>query len=262
MLKRKLFLTLLCYLVTIVVFAQTKRVEGVVFDETGEPLIGAAVIVKGNAQIGVVTDADGKFVLPNVPQSATKLVVSYLGLTTQEVNANGKIKVIMTSDQTLLQETVVVAFGEQKRSAFTGSAAVLDSKKIEQKQVTNVLSALQGEASGVQMVNNSGDPNATPTLRIRGFSSISAGADPLIIVDGAPYDGGWNNLNPADVANITVLKDAASAALYGARGANGIVLITTKKANAGDAVITLDAKMGAVNRIKRDYETIDNVGQY
>jgi len=241
---------------------QTRSVTGQVTDSNGEPVVGATVIVKGNSRIGVLTDIDGRFVLNNVPSNASRLVVSFVGMATQEVDAKAKVMVQLEEEQTLLEETVVVAFGEQKRSAFTGSAAVLDSKKIEQKQLTNVISALQGEAAGVQMINNSGDPTATPELRIRGFSSISAGKDPLIIVDGSPYEGGLNNLNPADVSNITVLKDAASSALYGARGANGIVLITTKKAQTGNAQITVNAKIGASTRIKRDYQTISNVGQY
>lgn len=245
-----------------IAFAQSTKVSGIVTDVNGEPIIGATVVVKGNSKVGALTDMEGRFVLDKLPEGATRLVVSYVGMSPKEVEAKSNLSVVLEEESTMLEETVVVAFGEQKRSAYTGSAAVLDAKKIEQKQVTNVISALQGEAAGVQMVNNSGDPTATPELRIRGFSSISAGKDPLIIVDGAPYDGGWNNLNPADVANITVLKDAASAALYGARGANGIVLITTKKATAGDATITVDAKMGAVKRIERDYETIDNIGQY
>ena len=124
------------------------------------------------------------------------------------------------------------------------------------------MSALQGEAAGVQMVNNSGDPTATPSIRVRGFSSISAGKDPLIVVDGAPYDGGWNNLNPADVASVTVLKDASSTALYGARGANGVIMVTTKRSAQGQAVVTLDARLGSNIRISRDYETIKNPALY
>jgi len=236
------------------------KVQGTVVSSDGEPLPGASVRVEGTSQ-GVLTDIDGRFNMSDL-KPGTKLTISYIGMKSKTVVAKAGLKIVLEDQQTAMDEIVVTAFGEQKRSAFTGSAAVVDSKKLEQKQLTNVIGALQGEAAGVQMINNSGDPTGTPEIRIRGFSSINAGNDPLIIVDGSPYDGGWNNLNPADVASVTVLKDAASAALYGARGANGIIMITTKRAQMGTAAITFDAKWGATSRIQRDYETIDNVGQY
>ena len=124
------------------------------------------------------------------------------------------------------------------------------------------MSSLKGEAAGVQIIDNSGEPGATPSIRVRGFSSISAGQSPLIIVDGAPYDGGWNNLNPADVASVTVLKDASSTALYGARGANGVIMVTTKHAQVGNARISVDMRWGTNSRIKRYYETIDDPVKY
>lgn len=233
---------------------------GKVKDTNGEAITGAYIKVKGGKAVGI-TDYDGNFSLTGV-KAGDKLEITYVGMKPQVVSAKMGMNVILEEESAALNEVMVTAFGEQKRSAFTGSAAVIDSKKLEKKQLTNVLSGLQGEAAGVQMVNNSGDPTATPEIRIRGFSSISAGKDPLIIVDGSPYDGGWNNINPADVASVTVLKDAASAALYGARGANGIIMVTTKKAQSGDATITVDTKWGGTTRIKRDYETINDVGQY
>jgi len=243
-------------------YGQSKRVEGVVTDDTGQPVTGATVIVKGHPTVGVITDIDGKFVLNGIPEGSKQLVISFIGMETAEVNIKPKVSVSLLNDERLLEETIVVAFGEQKKSSFTGSAAVVDSKKLETKQLTNVISGLQGEAAGVQMANNSGDPNSTPAIRIRGFSSINAGNDPLIIVDGAPYDGGWNNLNPNDVESVTVLKDAASNALYGARGANGVIMITTKKGQAGKATITFDLKWGANSRLNRDYNTITEPGLY
>jgi TonB-linked SusC/RagA family outer membrane protein len=236
------------------------KVEGVVLDENGESIIGASVLVKGTSK-GIVTDMDGKFVLQDVKSGAI-VSVSYVGMTTAEVKAAAKMKVVLTSNTEVLDEVVVVAFGEQKKSSFTGSAGVVGGEKLATRQLTNVMDALSGSVAGVQTVSSSGSPDATPTIRVRGISSISAGNDPLIIVDGAPYEGGWNNLNPSDVASVTVLKDAASNALYGARGANGVILVTTKKADAGNAVITLDAKWGNNHRIVRDYQTIRNVGQY
>ncbi|MGN1229373.1 MAG: SusC/RagA family TonB-linked outer membrane protein [Prevotella sp.] len=240
--------------------AQTISIKGVVVDENDEGVIGASVMVKGTSK-GTATDTEGQFKLADIDKGAM-LVISYVGMKTVQQHAKPTMKIVMESESSQLDEVMVVAFGKQTRSSFTGSATMMDSKKLEQKQMTNAISALQGEAAGVQMTNNSGDPTATPSLRIRGFSSLNAGKDPLIIVDGAPYDGGWNNLNPNDVASMTVLKDAASNALYGARGANGVILITTKKAKMGEATISLDAKWGVNSRIERDYDLITDPGQY
>lgn len=162
----------------------------------------------------------------------------------EETAIKPNLKIVLKTDVQQMGEVLVVAFGEQKKAAFTGSAGVVKAENISTRQVTNVVDALNGKVAGVQMINASGAPDATPEIRIRGLSSINAGKDPLIILDGIPYDGGWNNINPSDVESLTVLKDAASNALYGARGANGVIMITTKKAKAGDAVVTLDAKWG------------------
>ena len=181
----------------------------------------------------------------------------------QEVKIQPNMCITMITNSEMLDEVMVVAFGTAKKSAFTGSATVLDNTKLEQSQVTSVTSALAGAVPGVTLTSNSGDPSSSPTIRIRGFSSINAGNDPLIIVDGAPYSGDLGNLNPNDVASMTVLKDAASNALYGARGANGVVIITTKSADKhGDAVVTFDAKWGANSRALQNYDVIDNPGQY
>lgn len=242
---------------------QSYVITGSVIDESGEPIMGATIIETVHTENGSSTDLDGHFSLKASGKSVS-VKVSYIGYRTQTVTiSEGKNNSItLSEDQEVLEEVMIVAFGEQKRSAFTGSASVIDTKKLENKQLTNALIGLQGEAAGVQMSDVSGDPTSTPTIRIRGFSSINAGNDPLIILDGAPYEGGWNNLNPADIENMTVLKDAASAALYGARGSNGVIMITTKKAKAGNSTITFDSKWGASSRIARDYETITDPGQY
>jgi len=240
-------------------------IKGTVIDEAGDPIIGASVIEDGNPTNGVPTDMQGQFSLKASGQS-TKVKISYIGYQQKVVTITaGKTnRIVLQETSESLDNVMVVAFGEQKRSAFTGSASVIDSKIIENKQLTNVLSGLQGEAAGVQMLNNSGDPTAAPTIRVRGFSSINAGQDPLIVLDGVAFEGGWNNINPNDIESVTVLKDAASAALYGARGSNGVIMITSKKAqlNAGKTTISVDAKWGASSRIERDYETISNPGQY
>lgn len=221
----------------------TGAYNGSVVDENGEPLVGAQVKVKGT-HIVVATDVDGKFSLPASVKAGAPVEVSFVGMEPQSVKAGSGMRVSMKPTQEQLDEVLVVAFGQQKKSSFTGSAGVVKADILDKKQLTNVFSGLQGEVAGVQMTNTSGSPTSTPSFAIRGFSSINAGTSPLIIVDGAPYDGGWNNLNPNDVESITVLKDAASNALYGARGANGVIMVTTKHGANEKATITFDAQMG------------------
>ena len=195
--------------------------------------------------------------------SAKTLVISYIGMESQTVTIKPNLKVVLKTNSEMLDEVMVVAFGTAKKSAFTGSAKVVDAEKLEKSQVTSVTNALAGAVPGVTLTSNDGAPGATSSIKIRGFSSINAGNDPLIVVDGAPYSGDLSNLNPNDVESMTVLKDAASNALYGARGANGVVIITTKKANQkGDAVVTFDAKWGANTRALQHYDVITDPGQY
>lgn len=182
---------------------------------------------------------------------------------TQEVGIKSHVKVTMRSDAEMLEEVMVVAFGTAKKSAFTGSAKVIGAEKLEQSQVTSVTDALAGAVPGVTLTSNNGAPGATASIRIRGFSSLNAKNDPLIIVDGAPYSSDLGNINPNDVESMTVLKDAASNALYGARGANGVVIITTKRANTnGEAKVTFDAKWGANTRALKKYDVISDPGMY
>ena len=243
------------------VMAQSSgQIGGQVIDENGDPVIGAQVKVKG-AKTGTVTDANGHFSLPDAKKGDI-IVINYLGMDTRTMKATPGMKVSMQQQDHQLDEVLVVAFGQQKKSSFTGSAGVVKSDALDKKQLTNVFSGLQGEIAGVQMTNTSGSPTATPTFAIRGFGSINAGTSPLIIVDGAPYDGGWNNLNPNDVESITVLKDAASNALYGARGANGVIMITTKQGSHERATITFDAKWGSNSRATEDYDRITDPAQY
>ena len=214
--KRKLMLLLACLFVGIgLVTAQTQKVTGVVIsEEDGQPVIGASVLVKGT-QLGTITDVDGKFELPNVPSSAKTLVVSYIGMQTQEVDIQPSMKILLRSNTEVLDEVMVVAYGTAKKSAFTGSATVVSSEEIGKIQSSNVANALTGKVAGVQLNTSSGQPGATtPSIRVRGISSINAGSDPLIILDGAPYDGDLNNISSQDIESMTVLKDAASNALY------------------------------------------------
>ncbi len=195
--------------------------------------------------------------------SAKTLVVSYIGMQEQKVTIRPNLKVMMKANTELLDEVVVTAYGTAKRSSFTGSASVVPSEEIGKIQTSNVANALNGKVSGVQLNNASGQPGSnSPSIRIRGISSINAENDPLVILDGVPYDGDLNNLSSQDIESMTVLKDAASNALYGARGANGVIMITTKKGSTGQAKVTVDAKWGANSRATRDYDMITDPGQY
>ena len=208
--------------------AQTNVTGTVISKEDGQPIIGATVQIVGSGS-GTVTDVDGKFML-NMPHNKKLLRISYVGMEPLDIEAKPVMKVVMTPLPSSLDEVIVVAYGTAKKSAFTGSAGLLKEDEIGKVQVTNPVDALRGKVSGVQMTRQPGQPGVSnPTILIRGISSINSGTAPLIILDGVPFDGDMNTLNPADIESETVLKDAASAALYGARGANGVIIITTNK---------------------------------
>ena len=201
--------------------------------------------------------------LPRYWLSPATLIVSYVGMQEQKVAVKPNVTVYLKSNTELLDEVMVVAYGTAKKSSFTGSASVVQSEEIGKIQTSNVANALEGKVAGVQLNNASGQPGATtPTIRIRGISSINAGNDPLIILDGSPYNGDLNNISSQDIESMTVLKDAASNALYGARGANGVIIITTKKGKAGRATVTVDAKWGSNSRASRDYNYVKDPAQY
>ena len=244
--------------------AQTSQVSGVVYSEAdGEPVIGASVLVVGTNQ-GVATDIDGKFVISDVPASATTLRVSYIGMATQEVKIlRGKtIKVTLTEDGMALDDVMVVAYGTVKKSAFTGSASVVDAEKLEDRQVSNVTNALSGTMAGVQTTYSSGQPGSSATVRIRGIGSLYASNNPLYVVDGVPFDGDISSINASDIESMSVLKDAAAAALYGARGANGVIMVTTKKGKTHDARISFDAKWGINERQLPNYDVLESANTY
>ncbi len=257
--KRKLTLLLACLFIGIgLVTAQTKKVTGVVIsEEDGQPVIGASVLVKGT-QIGVITGIDGDFTLTNVPSSAKTLQVSYIGMETQEVAIKPNVKIVLKADNKMLDEVVVVAYGTAKKESLTGSISVVDSKKIEKRISTSVTGALEGSAPGVQVNNTYGEPGKAPSVRIRGFGTIVSGAsNPLYVVDGVPFDGNIAELNPNDIESMSILKDAASAALYGNRAANGVILITTKNGHgSGKPSITLQINQGIYNRGLPEYERL------
>ncbi len=242
-------------------FAQGQRVTGTVTDETGAPVIGAAVVVEGTTR-GTSTDVAGYY---QIQASAdANLVVSYLGYQTQTVAVAGRstVDVVLVTDSEQIEEVVVQAFGVAKKEAFTGSAATIKSDELTKTQSSSVANALQGKVAGLQTSQGSGALGSEPTIRIRGIGSINAGNDPLWVVDGVPYEGDLNNLNMADIETMTVLKDAASNALYGARGANGVIMVTTKRAKAGDARVNFDAKWGVNMRARQLYDYTRDPGQY
>lgn len=258
--KAKICLFLLMLLIGFqTVLSQSMKVTGTVLDENGVPIVGASVLVKGTDK-GQITDLDGKFQFSGL-KSSDILVISFVGMKKTEVTAKSSLTVTLQQETELLEEVIVTAFGTAKKSAFTGSATVLNSGKIEQKQITNVMSSLIGEVPGLQIAPTT-SPGSTSSILIRGEGSIQAGNDPLIVLDGMPYQGQWNDINPQDVESITVLKDAASNALYGSRGANGVIMITTKSGQKGKATVTLDAKWGVNSRSLPDYDRIDNPGEY
>lgn len=261
---KKILFLLVCALMSVnMVFAQTRQVTGTVIDsETGEPLIGAQVKVEGTT-IGALTDLDGKFTLRNLPRSAEQVVVSYMGMNTVKAYIKPHMAITLTANAQDMNEVMVVAYGTQTKSSFTGSASIVGADEIAKVQVTNAVDALRGKAAGVQIYNSSGQPGGTPSIRIRGFNSLVAGQAPLLVVDGSPFDGTLNDINPTDVESMTVLKDAASTALYGARGGNGVILITTKNgARNKDAQVTLEAKWGSNMRGDRNYDVINNPAGY
>ena len=262
----RLVLTAFLMAVSVAAFAQkTITVTGTVKDaSTGEPLSGAAVLIKGTPQ-GVVADADGRYSV-NVAPDGT-LGFTTIGFKEAEVAVNGRsvIDVALDPDITVLDETIVIAYGTATRSSFTGSASMVKSEAIEKNVSTNATSALAGTTSGVQIISSNGDPTKnTPTIRIRGIGSISAGTSPLIVVDGVPYsnDFSLNDINPNDIESMSVLKDASASAIYGHRGANGVILITTKKGSGQDAVVKFDARLGSNSRLIPQYDVIDNPAQY
>lgn len=256
-------LSLLMVIGVSAVFAQTKAITGTVTgSEDGEPIPGATVFVKGTT-VGTVTLFDGTYSL-NVPADAQILVFSFIGMETQEIEVAGRstINVALASSSIAMDEVIVVAYGTSTKGSFTGSAAVLGSDKLEKRQVANISNALSGTMAGVQILSSNGQPGESADVRIRGVGSINAEMDPLYVVDGVPFDGDLSSLSSSDIESMTVLKDAASTALYGARGANGIIMITTKKGSKGKTNVSLDAKVGVNSRAVKNYEVLTSPKNY
>ncbi|MBA4141265.1 MAG: SusC/RagA family TonB-linked outer membrane protein, partial [Segetibacter sp.] len=242
-------------------YAQSRTITGSVTDEKGTPLNGVSVVVKG-ANTGVNTDQNGQFTIP-VTSSAQTLVISYIGFTTHELSLTSKTSyaVSLQSSSQSLDEVVVVAYGTAKKGSITGSVAQIGAKDLEQRPLTNVVSALAGAAPGIQLSAGSGQPGEPPAVRIRGFGSINASNSPLYVVDGVPYDYAISNLNADDIESISVLKDASASSLYGARAANGVIQITTKKGKKDRTQLQISVAQGAVSRGIPEYDRV-NAFQY
>lgn len=257
--KRKLFLlTTFLFIGLGLVSAQVKKVTGMVTSaDDGMPIIGASVLVDGTT-VGTVTDFDGKYTIDNLPSGAKTVTVSYIGYKAQTLAIKAVLNVVLKSDTEQLDEVVVVAYGTQKKESLTGSVSIVDKKKIEKRVVSNVTSALEGATPGVQVNNTYGEPGAAPSIIIRGFGSVTGSNAPLYVVDGVPYVGNIAELNPSDIESLSVLKDAASSALYGNRAANGVVLITTKRGR-GEAKpqITLKVNQGSYKRGLPEYDRLN-----
>lgn len=269
---KKLTYLLLCIFTSIgLVSAQTTSVRGVVISgEDNEPIIGASVLAKGTT-VGTVTDIDGAFSL-NVPNSAKALVISYIGMETQEVAVASNVRVVLQSDTQDLDEVIVVAYGTVKKASFTGSASVVKADEIT-SQKESFVKSLQGKVAGIRVGGSTGDPGSNQNIQIRGIGSISASSQPLYVIDGIPVTSDSDatttlksqsvlaSINPDDIQSLTVLKDAAASSLYGSRAANGVILITTKQGQRGKTKITYNMETGWTKMAVEDQYTPMNASE-
>lgn len=252
-LKRWSIVTLFFLCVSNFMLAQGIKVKGVVTDTTNEPLIGAAVTVKGTST-GTITDFDGNFII-DVSSNDDVLVISYIGFTPKEVKVAGKtvINVVLGEDVKALDEVVVVGYGVQKKSHLTGSVTKVETDGLSDLPASRIDQVLQGKIAGVQITNTTSEAGVAPRIRVRGMGSISASSEPLVVVDGFPVADGLAFVDMNDVASIEVLKDAASSAIYGSRGANGVILITTKSGTSDKPKYSFKSSWG----VKSAYKTPD-----
>tara|TARA_R110001606_G_scaffold263212_1_gene411861 strand:- start:1768 stop:4947 length:3180 start_codon:yes stop_codon:yes gene_type:complete len=258
--KFKRFLTLFLALVVQITFAQEKTVSGTV-SETSGPLPGVSVSVKGTVN-GTETDFNGKYTIKTKP--GDMLVFRYLGYKTVEkkIGNSNVIDVSLEEDLSALDEVVIVAYGTQSRASLTGSVSVIDAKQIEAATFSNPVKSLEGLVSGLRIIQADGQPGSDPIIRIRGFGSINADSAPLIVLDGVPYTGSLNSINPQDIASTSVLKDASSTSLYGNKASNGVLLITTKKGKKNRTLVSVDTRIGITQRGAKDYDVIQTPGEF
>lgn len=240
------------------VAVSARTISGTVTDQTGETIISASVMVKGTT-IGTVTDFDGNYVL-DVPDDAKVLVFSYIGLQTEEVNITGNvINVVLKENSEVLEEVVVTGYGTTKKRDLVTSVASVSSEQLKDIPVTSAAEALQGKLSGVSVTTTEGSPDADVKIRVRGGTSLTQSSDPLYIVDGFPVSS-IADIAPSDIASMDVLKDAAATAIYGAQGANGVIIITTKDADSNDDKMTFHVDYSGFvgwKKIAKKYDVMD-----
>ena len=233
------------------------RIRGIVSDEQGESIIGATIIVKGQPEIGTTSDVDGRFTLEVPPRSYIE--VSFIGYHTQTIRVHRRMSnypVVLKEDNQLLEEVVVIGYGTVKKSDLTGSVAGVNTRQFKNQPVRRVEDVLQGRAAGVEVTASSGLPGAGMKVRVRGTTSINKSSDPLYVIDGMISPSGLGGLNPNDIQSMEVLKDASSTAIYGSRGANGVILITTKGGTEGRARVSLDANV-SISTLRKQYELMN-----
>jgi len=260
--KKTLLLSIFLWLIAMVpLLAQDRAITGKVTGDDGSTLPGVNIAIKGSKN-GTNTDVDGAFKL-NVSPNAV-LVVSSVGYSTQEVRVGNRsvVNISLQATSSTLDEVVVTTFGSTKKTSFTGSSAKIGAEKLAVRPITNIGQALEGIAAGVTTTSTGGQPGSSPAVRIRGFGSISSSNDPLYVVDGVPYSASIANLNNDDIESITVLKDAASTALYGARAANGVVMVTTKKGLKGKNTINIKYTKGFNTRAMPEYDRVGAADYY
>jgi len=233
-----------------------RTIKGIIYDEQGETIIGASVLIKGEETTGTTSDMDGKFTL-SVPQGST-LVISYIGYHPQEIKIRKRtaLHVILKEDNQLLEEVVVVGYGTVKKSDLTGSVSGVSTRQFKNQPVKRVENILQGRTPGVEVTATSGVPGAGMKVRVRGTTSINKSSDPLYVIDGIISSSGLDGINPSDIQSMEVLKDASSTAIYGSRGSNGVILITTKGGSEGKASITFDASVG-LSTVRKQYDLLN-----
>src|SRR5690554_251845 len=242
-------------------FAQEKTIMGTVTSAEYGALIGAAVTVDGTTR-GTQTDENGVFSIS--AQQGDVLTVSYVGMKDSKINVgvSNVYNVAMQTQERTIEEVVIVAYGAQTKESITGSVASIKSKEISKIVTGNVTQGLVGKVAGVQVTNGTGMPGDGATIRIRGIGSLSVGTPPLYVVDGIPFYGNINSINTQDIESMTILKDASAAALYGSRGASGVIIITTKKGREGESLITVDSRVGFATRAVKDYDFVDSPSSY
>lgn len=230
---------------------KTKTISGTIIDESGEPVIGASVVVEGTGN-GTITNVDGQYALANVPENAS-IIISFIGYRTSVLKANDHAlaKVILKEDSKLLDEVVVIGYGVQNKRDVSTSISSVKSDQLADNSASDFRQALAGKMPGVQVTLPSGDPEGSVSIRVRGVSTVNAGSDPLYIIDGVPMERGFSNLNNNDIESVEVLKDASSAAIYGSRGSNGVILITTKQGKSEKVTIQYDGYYGIQNVSKK-----------